>query len=194
MGILSWITFLFLLGISLSYMYFLYRISDKILQVQEKDRQTGDQTPDTPLIITGTLALFAIAMTFVYYIPKDTLGIYGTTIQRVLYIGGIILYCSSFLVMFGIGRSYSRPGFPKKPMTPFQITIGMISAFVPFLLILVLGKFVASGGMTRASLANISSSSTTSIAEFGLIIVLLVIPAISGVFGAGVFGKLSLQN
>jgi len=171
----------------------MFRISDKILKIQEKDRKTGDQFPDTPLIITGSLALFAIAMTFIYYLPPDSLGIYGSRIQLVVFISGIILYIASFVTMFFIGRSYSRPGFPKKAISPTQVIIGLLSAFLPFLLLLVLGKFVASGGLTRESFMNPDNLST-SFAEVLLIIVLLVLPSISGVFGAGVFGKLSLQN
>jgi hypothetical protein len=170
----------------------MFRISNKILQIQEKDRKTGEQFPDTPLVITGSLALFAIVMTFIYYIPPEQLGIYGTIIQRVLFISGILLYIASFTIMFFIGRTYSRPGFPKKAMSSTQISIGLLSAILPFLLLLVLGKFVASGGLTRDSFMN--PSDNTSVAEVFLIIILLVLPSISGVFGAGVFGKMSLQN
>lgn len=193
MGILSWIVLIFLLSISISYLYFIFKICDKILKIQEKDRKTGEQFPDTPLIITGVLALFAIAMTFIYYLPPDSMGVYGSRIQLVLFISGIILYIASFLTMFFIGRSYSRPGFPKKAMSPTQVIIGLLSSFLPFLLLLSLGKFVASGGLTRESFIY-PEKNGTSIAEALLIIVLLVLPSISGVFGAGVFGKLSLQN
>ena len=182
-----------LLSISGSYTFYIFRISNKILQIQEKDRKTGEQSPDTPLIITGVLALFAIVMTFIYYLPPERLGIYGTIIQRVLFISGILLYTTSFATMFFIGRSYSRPGFPKKAMSPSQISIGLLSALLPFILLIVLGKFMASGGITRDSFIN-RSNDTTSIAEIFLIIILLVLPSISGVFGAGVFGKMSLQN
>lgn len=171
----------------------MFRISNKILQIQEKDRKTGEQFPDTPLIITGSLALFAIVMTFIYYIPHERLGIYGNIVQRVLFISGILLYIASFVTMFFIGRSYSRPGFPKKAMSSSQISIGLLSAILPFLLLLVLGKFIASGGLTRDSFMN-PSDDTTSFGEVFLIIILLVLPSISGVFGAGVFGKMSLQN
>lgn len=174
-------------------MYFLFRISHRILQVQERYRKTGDQVPQTPIIITGSLALLGIVMTFIYNLPQNTLGPYGRIIQIIVYISGILLYISSFITMFFIGRSYSLPGFPKKAMTPFQVSIGMIAAFLPFFLLLVLGKFVASGGMTRDSFMN-PDNSQTNIAEFGLLIVLLILPSISGVFGAGVFGKYSLQN
>jgi hypothetical protein len=189
MGIFSWITFLVLLGISGTYMYFIFRISERILQVQERYRKTGDQVPQTPLIITGSLALLGIVMTFIYNLPQGALGRNGKIIQLVVYISGIVLYISSFITMFFIGRSYSLPGFPKKAMTPFQVSIGMTAAFLPFFLLIVLGKFVVSGGMTRDSRMN-----PGDIAEFGLLIVLLMLPSISGVFGAGVFGKHSLQN
>jgi hypothetical protein len=191
MGIGSWVVIIMLLSLSISFVYGILRISERVLNIQEKLKQTGEQKPIVPLLTTGILGLVGITMTFIYYAPSDILS---PIMRLFLYVVGILLYISSFFAMFFVGRSYSRPGFPKKAMSTSGVIAGLLAALLPFLLLLTLGKFVASGGMTRDTLMFDTTKGSGSMAEFLLVIVLLVLPSISGIFGAGVFGKLSLQK
>lgn len=157
-------------------------MSHKVLVIQERLLQTGEQSPLAPLLITGSLALLAIFAIFIQYTNINS------SLRTGIYIGGIILYIASFFTMFFIGRSYSRPGFPKKAMTPTQILSGIFASLLPFILLLVLGKAVALGGLTSSNVEN------DDFAVVSIILVVLVLPSISGVFGAGVLGKMSIQN
>ena len=190
MGIGSWIIIILLLSLSISFTYGIFRSSERVLTIHESLRKTGEQRPFVPLITTGMIGLLGIAMTFIQYSPSDVLSF---TTKSVLYYSGIVLYIISFITMYFVGRSYSRPGFPKKAMSTSGVVSGLSAAFLPFLLLILLGKFVASSGMTRESL-TLDTGGEGSIAEVLLIIVILVLPSISGIFGAGVFGKMSLQN
>jgi hypothetical protein len=185
MGIGSWFVILLLGSISLSFTYFMFKTSHRILLLQERLQQTGEQRPEIPLITLGILGVFGIVITFAKYAPS---GIINPRVQTFLYYFGILLYISVFISMFFVGRSYARPGFPQNPMSITNTMIGLFAAILPFVLLMTLGVTIVNGGMTR------TERETGTITDMLLIIVLLLLPSVSGIFGAGVFGKLSVQN
>lgn len=166
----------------------MFQISERILKIQDHIRNTGDQIPRTPLIITASLAFLGTIMVLLRFFRINLLS--SNTIFWVFIIG-ILLYLSSFFTMFLIGKSYARKGFPSKPLTQTQTFTAIIACLIPFLLLLFLGKNIVSGGI-ETSIAQITDNSgNVSFPEGILILILLIIPSITGVLGVGAIGKLS---
>lgn len=191
MGIFSWIIALILGGISVSFLTMMFQLSDRILKIQDHIRNTGDQVPRTPLMITASLAFLGTVMVLLRFVRIDILS--SNTVFWVFIIG-ILLYLASFFTMFFIGKSYARKGFPSKPLTQTQTFTAIVACLIPFLLLLFLGKNIVKGGVETSITSitnNLNNTDNVSLPEGILILILLIIPSITGVLGVGAIGKLS---
>lgn len=165
---------LIVLSFSLGFLYGMIRVATHILTIPPYLRKPDDPNVTTLLITTGLLGTISVILMILA--PK--IPLYTNYIWYI----GIGIYILTFSTIFVFGRLLRKPNNPSKPLSPLNTGIGVFAAFIPFLLLLVSGNQIF-----QEVLYTDEDTLMYPFIQF----LILGIPAIVGVYGSGMFGKMS---
>lgn len=158
----------------MSFLYGILLVTKQIITIPPYLQTPDDPNVITLLITTGLIGLIGVILMII----ANTIPSY----QYHIWIIGCLLYIVAFGTMFFFGRLLRKPNNPTKPLSGWHIAIGVFAAFIPFLLFIVAGNQIFQEVLI--------TDEDTLFMPF-MKIMILGIPAVAGIYGSGIFGKMS---
>ena len=181
-----WLLFSSMILVSFSFLIILtmYRTSQLIISIPPKDQRTGDPDTNSYLWIPIIIGIFSLFMIILYYSP---LSIIPAQYRFFIWLFGILLYISGFIILFFIGKSLRRNN--TSHLSQSQLIIGIISAFLPFIILSFSGTSIVNGILDILPGTNSNDLDIIPSSEIFTILIMSA-PIISGLYASLIFGKL----
>jgi hypothetical protein len=163
-----------LLFFTVGFLYGIILITKHILSIPPYLQKPDDPNVLTLLIVSGLLGFIGVVLMIV----ANTIPQYALPIWAV----GVGVFIVLFWLMFYFGRLLRRPNNPSQPLSLWNVGTGLFASFLPFLLLIVAGNQI---------FQEVLDTDENTLLNPFLKIIVLGIPAVVGLYGSGMFGKMS---